>query len=184
MGKIEDGLVSTLVNNFQGVRKINSFTAAIIVHMINNRVCALNGEQQIQFEDMPEYMRDGLVQALEDDLSPEDGHVAWMKNRLENGWTLGPVKDIEKKTSPCLIPYSELPYEQRVKDAIRCGVRDFLRQYKMEGNWETGVVRCGECGREGVIVVPFDTEEPFICDKCDATAMVFVKKKTDLKLVK
>lgn len=107
--------------------RINSLTAALIVHSINNRVCELNGEQQIPWDEAPDYMKEGLISALEGDMTPEEGHQAWMENRIANGWTLGPVKDLEKKTSPCLVPYSELPYDQRVKDAIRCGVRDFLR---------------------------------------------------------
>jgi hypothetical protein len=168
-----------------GIQRINSLTAALIVHTINNRVCELNGEQQIPWEQAPEYMRDGLIDALEGDLTPEDGHQAWWDNRLENGWTLGPVKDVEKKTSPCLIPYSQLPYDQRVKDAIRCGVRDFLREHGTDGNWETGVVKCGACGREGVTVVPFGTNEPFQCDKCDAMAMMFqAQEPFTLRLVK
>ena len=168
-----------------GIQRINSITAALIVHTINNRVCELNGEQQIPWEQAPEYMRDGLIDALEGDLTPEEGHQAWMENRLANGWTLGPVKDIEKKTSPCLIPYSQLPYDQRVKDAIRCGVRDFLREHGTDGNWETGVVKCSACGREGVTVVPFGTEEPLQCDRCDAMAMTFqAQEPFTLRLVK
>ena len=106
--------------------------AAKMVHCINNRICELNGEQQISWEDAPDYMKEGLIGALRSDTTAEEGHNAWMQNRLENGWTLGPVKDLEAKTSPCLIPYNELPYEQRVKDSIRMGVRDYLRQ--MQGS--------------------------------------------------
>ena len=99
---------------------------AKVCHSINNEVCRLNGEQQIDWEEAPEYMKKGLIEALKRGESPEVGHEQWMKNRLENGWTLGPVKDVEKKTSPCLIPYSELPYDQRVKDSIRCGIVNFI----------------------------------------------------------
>jgi hypothetical protein len=166
-------------------QRINSSTAAIIVHMINNRVCELNGEEQISWDDAPQYMRDGLIEALEGDLMPEAGHQAWMENRLANGWTLGPVKSIENKTSPCLVPYSQLPYEQRVKDAIRCGVRDFLREFGTPGNWETGVVECSDCGGKGVTVVPYGKPEPFECEHCGKMAMVFREMTpSKLKVVK
>ena len=50
--------------------------------------------------------------------SPEENHNSWMKNRLENGWVYGEVKDIEKKIHPCLVPYEQLPKHQKVKDYI------------------------------------------------------------------
>ena len=45
-----------------------------------------------------------------------------MASRIAEGWVWGPVKDFDKKTHPCLIPYSELPLEQQRKDAIFQGV--------------------------------------------------------------
>ena len=45
-----------------------------------------------------------------------------MASRIAEGWVWGPVKDFDKKTHPCLIPYSKLPLEQQRKDAIFQGV--------------------------------------------------------------
>jgi len=42
----------------------------------------------------------------------------WMKEKLENGWTFGDVKDENLKTHPCMVSYSELPQLQRTKDFI------------------------------------------------------------------
>ena len=39
----------------------------------------------------------------------ENVHEVWAKNRMDQGWTLGEKRDDEKKTHPCLVPYSELP---------------------------------------------------------------------------
>lgn len=48
-------------------------------------------------------------------------HDAWVNERIAQGWTLG-EKDIEKKTTPYLVPYSELSEE--IKDYDRDAVRN------------------------------------------------------------
>lgn len=39
----------------------------------------------------------------------ENTHNVWAKGRMDDGWTLGPVRNDELKQHPCLIPYGELP---------------------------------------------------------------------------
>jgi RyR domain len=41
-----------------------------------------------------------------------------MDQKLADGWIYGVEKDAESKTHPCLLPYAELPVEQRRKDAL------------------------------------------------------------------
>lgn len=41
-----------------------------------------------------------------------------MAQKANDGWVYGPVKDPEAKTHPCMVPFDELPYVQRKKDAI------------------------------------------------------------------
>lgn len=43
-------------------------------------------------------------------------HDVWAAGRIEEGWTYGEVKDSEKKTTPCLVPYEELPESEREYD--------------------------------------------------------------------
>ena len=50
--------------------------------------------------------------------SPEKSHADWCLFKLKHGWTYGPVKDTVAKTHPCLIPYADLPANQRVKDEL------------------------------------------------------------------
>lgn len=52
------------------------------------------------------------------DLTPEQSHESWTEFKVAHGWTLGPVKDDEKKTHPLLVPYADLPAKQRAKDAL------------------------------------------------------------------
>ena len=46
----------------------------------------------------------------------ENTHENWSKGRMEEGWVFGPVRDDEKKTTPCLIPYAELPENEKEYD--------------------------------------------------------------------
>lgn len=50
--------------------------------------------------------------------SPEELHEEWVRWRKERGWKYGKVKDEWGKTHPALVPYAELPPEQRIKDDL------------------------------------------------------------------
>jgi hypothetical protein len=39
-----------------------------------------------------------------------------MDERLKDGWKYGPEKDIDKKISPVLIPWGDLPENEKEKD--------------------------------------------------------------------
>lgn len=43
-------------------------------------------------------------------------HETWAKYRLSEGWTYGPRRDDELKTHPCLVPYDQLPEEEKNYD--------------------------------------------------------------------
>lgn len=38
----------------------------------------------------------------------ENVHEHWAVSRLAEGWTYGEVRDDDRKTTPCLVPYNEL----------------------------------------------------------------------------
>lgn len=52
-------------------------------------------------------LSDDLVALTE--LIAANVHNAWAAGRIKEGWTYGKVKNPEKKTTPCLVPYDELP---------------------------------------------------------------------------
>lgn len=64
-----------------------------------------------------EIAREGVEKAL-DGATPEDLHQSWCDFKAADGWVYGEVKDAEAKTHPCLVPYEELPEEQRIKDDL------------------------------------------------------------------
>lgn len=43
-------------------------------------------------------------------------HDVWAVGRINEGWTLGDVKDPNKKTTPLLVPYDELPESEKEYD--------------------------------------------------------------------
>lgn len=40
-------------------------------------------------------------------------HENWASQRIELGWRHGPVRDDERKEHPCLVPYDELPEDEK-----------------------------------------------------------------------
>lgn len=55
----------------------------------------------------------------------ENVHEVWAKNRVDEGWTYGPVRDDKKKHTPCLVAYEDLPEIE--KDYDRATSQDTLK---------------------------------------------------------
>lgn len=100
--------------------------------------------------------------------SPEAEHDSWMRAYEEMGWTYGPVRDLEKKTHPDMVPFDVLPESERQKDAIflaccavgRSLVSQFLTATERVGELEKAlknVNRCHICG----------DQLSQVCDECD-----------------
>lgn len=43
-------------------------------------------------------------------------HEVWAETRIKQGWTYGEQRNDELKTHPCLVPYEELPEEEKEYD--------------------------------------------------------------------
>ena len=48
----------------------------------------------------------------------EQVHENWAVGRIAEGWVYGETRDDEKKTTPCLVPYSELPEREKEYDRV------------------------------------------------------------------
>lgn len=122
-------------------------TCARVAHETNRAYCADIGDPPTPaWDELTDAQREGAIRGAGHTLAgggPEAQHELWMASRIAEGWAWGPVKDFDKKTSPCLIPYSQLPAAQRHKDAIFQGVvravaaemtrlRDLLAAEKVE----------------------------------------------------
>ena len=62
--------------------------------------------------------------ALPEDLCPllemlaKNTHENYVKMRIEAGWRYGPQRDDENKTNPTLVPYEDLPEEEKDYDRV------------------------------------------------------------------
>lgn len=46
----------------------------------------------------------------------ENVHDVWAEGRIKEGWTYGESRDDKNKKTPCLVPYKELPEEEKAYD--------------------------------------------------------------------
>lgn len=97
---------------------------AAIAHNVNRVYCQQVGDfSQPSWEEAPDWQKSSAiagVKAYADNpsITPEQSHENWMAIKLKDGWKYGPIKDPDKKEHPCMMPYAELPQEQKVKDSL------------------------------------------------------------------
>ena len=46
----------------------------------------------------------------------ENVHENWAAARISEGWVYGPLRDDTKRQTPCLVPYDQLPEEEKEYD--------------------------------------------------------------------
>lgn len=95
---------------------------ARVAHEANRAYCLTLGDaSQLPWDatdpEIRESARSGVKLALEG-ASPEKQHEAWRNHKALNGWRYGAEKNAALRTHPCMVPYAELPTEQRVKDIL------------------------------------------------------------------
>lgn len=96
---------------------------ARVCHEVNRAYCQSLGDfSQPTWDDAPEWQRASVRMGVDlhtrGDFGPEASHSAWMRLKIQEGWVYGEVKDPEKKTHPCLVPFDQLSQEQQAKDYI------------------------------------------------------------------
>lgn len=60
---------------------------------------------------------------------PEELHNDWWRKYEEMGWVYGENRDPKKKTHPDMVPFSELGWEERNKDAVFVALCEIARQW-------------------------------------------------------
>lgn len=50
------------------------------------------------------------------ELMAQNVHEVWSKQRMEEGWSYGPVRNDQLKQHPCLVPYNQLPESEKEYD--------------------------------------------------------------------
>ena len=93
-------------------------------HEVNKVFCESIGDfSQSNWEDAPEWQKESAINGVRFHLAnpnskPEDSHINWMKQKLNDGWRYGEVKSADKKEHPCLMPYESLSEDQKTKDKL------------------------------------------------------------------
>lgn len=95
---------------------------ASVCHEANRAYCLTQGDtSQLPWTDAPQWQRESAIVGVEKALEgagPEELHESWTAQKVADGWVYGDVKDADKKTHPCLVPYDQLPAAQQRKDAL------------------------------------------------------------------
>ena len=92
---------------------------AAVCHAVNAAYCrSLGDESQKSWLEAPEWQRNSAIAGVQfiidnPDSTPADQHASWLAVKEADGWVYGEVKDEEAKTHPCMVPYDDLPPEQR-----------------------------------------------------------------------
>lgn len=106
---------------------------AKVAHNVNRAYCvATSDNSQFPWEDAEDWQKKSAINGVKfhlenKDVTPEQSHESWLAEKVREGWVYGPVKDVEKKEHPCMLPYSQLPRSQRVKDYLFKSVVDSMR---------------------------------------------------------
>jgi hypothetical protein len=100
---------------------------ARVCHEANRALQVETGDPAVSppWDEVPEWQRTSAVEGVQAALggaTPEQLHESWCAAKERDGWTHGEVKDAAARTHPCLVPYEELPAEQRAKDHLFAAV--------------------------------------------------------------
>lgn len=102
-------------------------------HEANRVWCQANGDDsQKHWDEADQWQRDSAISGVKFKVNnPGAGddaqHNSWMKEKIEDGWVYGEVKNSNDKTHPCIVPFDQLPEFQQKKDALFCAIVDALK---------------------------------------------------------
>lgn len=109
---------------------------APVAYEVNRAYCLAIGDGNPEpWGSAPEWQRSTVIHGVQfhlnnPDATPESSHQNWLGQKMKEGWVYGKVKDAENKTHPCIVPYADLPTEQRAKDYIfRAIVHTMVKPY-------------------------------------------------------
>lgn len=80
------------------------------------------------------------------DFLAENAHESWAQQKITNGWKYGPVKNLEAKAHPLLVPFLDMSEDD--KDLDRSSARKTLNALLQ---WGYNIFH-GEAGEEGITV--------------------------------
>lgn len=106
---------------------------AQVCHEANKAWCESNlDSSQKSWSEAEEWQKQSAINGVKfrldnPDAKEDSQHNAWMEEKINDGWTYDVVKDAQKKTHPCLVPFNLLPMVQQKKDKLFCAIVDSLK---------------------------------------------------------
>lgn len=61
--------------------------------------------------------------------SPAELHGGWVQAYIDMGWIYGPLRDVEAKTHPDMVPFDQLDKREQDKDAVFIALCEIARQW-------------------------------------------------------
>lgn len=105
--------------------RLSNEEIANVCHQVNKAFClGIGDNSQPEWELAPDWQRNSAINGVKAHIEsgltmlPQDSHESWMKQKESEGWVYGETKDVARKTHPCMIPYDQLPNEQKIKDLL------------------------------------------------------------------
>lgn len=97
----------------------------------------------------------------------ENAHDVWAAERQAQGWTYGPQRNDEMKLTPCMVPYSQLPENEKTFD------RDMaMKTLKLLKKLGYDIVKREETELYRVLKERIrDSKDHFVCPQCLANGI-------------
>jgi len=111
---------------------------ARIAHNANKSYCeSLGDDSQLDWVLAPDWLRKSTIKGVEFRLknihgTAEENHQNWVKDKIQDGWKYGKIRDIERKEHPNLTSWDNLPEFQKIKDVLFISIVDCLKEFITE----------------------------------------------------
>jgi RyR domain len=118
--------------------KLSVEKIASVCHELIRAYCwAIEDYSKKSWVDAPDWQKDSTragVKFIKEypNVNHQDLHASWLDHKVKNGWVYGEVVNEEDKTHPCIMPYGDLPEEQRLKDELFRSTALTLLKYEGE----------------------------------------------------
>lgn len=121
---------------------MNQYKIAEILHNAISAILRTDGSVIVPWEALNDVLKDRAadtvrrlmdrMEGAECGIPDKELHDLWHANMIDMGWYYGPTYSLEQKLHPSMIPFDELPDDEKIKDAIWSGIIYALYPYYTE----------------------------------------------------